>query len=124
MARYVRDRSCDSLFVDGSLDSLLPETSVARTIWSALCELDFKDFDGRYTNDEEGRPAVDPRRLAGVWILALARGVTSSVAVERLCRTDVEFRWMAGDSGVRKSTLSAFVLLQLELDKASRSVSI
>ena len=114
MARYVPDRSCDCLFVDGSLDSLLPENSVVRTIWSALCELDFKDFDARYTNDDEGRPALDPRRLAGVWILALARGVTSSVAVERMCRTDVEFRWMAGDSGVKKSTLSAFRTNQLD----------
>jgi transposase len=102
------DRGCDTLFVDGSLDSLLPESSVARVIWSALEGLDFGRFDERYRNDWEGRPAVDPRRLAGVWILAMVRGESSSVAVERLCETDIELRWMCGDAQVKKSTLSDF----------------
>lgn len=108
MARYVPDHSTDTLFVRGSLDSLLPETSVARPIWAALCELDFSRFDERYRNDTEGRPALDPRRLAGVWILAMVRGVTSSVALEGLCKTDIEMRWMSGDAGPKKSTLSDF----------------
>lgn len=96
------------MFVNGSLDSLLPESSVARVIWSALEGLDFSRFDERYRNDWEGRPAVDPRRLAGVWILAMVRGETSSVAVAGLCETDIELRWMCGDAQVKKSTLSDF----------------
>jgi hypothetical protein len=54
MARYMADRGCDTLFVDGSLDSLLPEGSVARVIWSALEGLDFSRFDERYRNDLGG----------------------------------------------------------------------
>ena len=30
------------------------------------------------------------------------------MAVARLCRTDIEFRWLIGDAGVQKSTLSDF----------------
>lgn len=96
------------MFVNGSVDSLLPESSVARVIWSALEGLDFSRFEERYRNDWEGRPAVDPRRLAGVWILALVRGESSSVAVAGLCETDIELRWMCGDAQVKKSTLSDF----------------
>ena len=108
MARYIPDGSCQTLFVNGSLDSLLPESSVARSIWRGVCDLDFSGFDAKYRNDAEGRPAIDPRRLAGAWILAMVRGVSSSVAVARLCQTDIEFRWLSGDAGVQKSTLSDF----------------
>ena len=108
MARYIPADSCQTLFVNGSLDSLLPEHSVARSIWRGVCDLDFSGFDAKYRNDAEGRPAIDPRRLAGVWILAMVRGMSSSVAVARLCQTDIEFRWLIGDAGVHKSTLSDF----------------
>lgn len=108
MAKYVSDQSRDTLFVDGSLDDLLPENSLARAIWSTFEGLDFSRFDTRYRNDAEGRPAIDPRRLAGVWVLGLVRGITSSVCLERMCSTDIEFRWLCGDVRVGKSTLSAF----------------
>ncbi|HWR84060.1 MAG TPA: transposase [Candidatus Deferrimicrobium sp.] len=108
MARYIADDRCQRLFVHGSLDSLLPENSVARSIWRGLGQLDFSEFDGQYRNDAEGRPAIDPRRLAGVWILALVRGISFSVEVARLCQTDIELRWLSGDTGVPKSTLSDF----------------
>jgi transposase len=108
MARYIPDHSSQTLFINGSLDSLLPDNSVARSIRHGLGELDFSRFDAVYRNDLEGRPAIDPRRLTGLWILALLRGVTSSVQVARLCRTDIEFRWLCGDAHVQKSTLSAF----------------
>jgi hypothetical protein len=40
--------------------------------------------------------------------MALVRGMTSSVEVARLCDQDIEFRWLSGDCGVEKSSLSAF----------------
>lgn len=108
MARYVEDLSSQTLFVDGSLESLLPLDSVARKIWGALGGLDFSRFDEKYDNDSGGRPAIDPRRLAGVWIVGLLRGVTSSVVLSTLCSRDIEMRWMVGDSRVKKSTLNDF----------------
>jgi len=108
MARYIPDGSLQTLFVDGSLDSLLPDHSVARVIWDVVRDLDFSGLDTVYHNDSEGRPAIDPRRLTAVWILATVRGISSSVGVARLCRSDIEFRWLSGDCGVQKSTLSNF----------------
>lgn len=108
MARYIEARSMDTLFVDGSLDSLLPQTSVARTLWAGLMQLDFGGFDAAYRNDECGRRAIAPARLAAVWILGLLRGVTSSVELARRCGEDIELRWLLGDAGVEKSTLCAF----------------
>ena len=108
MAKYVQDGGRGSLFVHGSLDSLLPQTSMARTLWGTVCGLDFSRFDIAYRNDTKGRAAIDPRRLACLWMLALLRGVTSSVKLAALCRTDIEMRWLSGDACVKKSTLCAF----------------
>lgn len=108
MPRFVEDNRAQTLFVDGSLEELLPDNSVARLIWAALEQLDFSAFEAVYNNDETGRPAVEPRRLAAVWILALLRGSMSSLELERQCEKDLEFRWLLGDAPVKKSTLCAF----------------
>lgn len=113
MARYVEDRR-STLFVKGSLETLLPAHSTARVIWGALESLDFAAFDASYSNDATGRPALNARSLAGVWILALVRGITSSVALARQCGVDIEFRWLLGDAEVEKSTLSDFRKRHLE----------
>jgi len=108
MPNFIEDRSRDTLFVQGSLESLLPETSIARTIWQVLGRLDFSRFEAKYTNDGGGRAAVEPRRLAAVWILAIVQGTTSSVRLAALCGKEVEFRWLLGDGSVQKSTLCDF----------------
>jgi len=114
MPRYVSDNRAQTLFVNGSLDGLLPDNSVARLVWAALEQLDFGPFDAVYKNDETGRPAVEPRRLAAVWILALLRGGMPSLDLERQCENDLEFRWLLGDAPVKKSTLCAFRTGHLE----------
>lgn len=108
MARYMADRGEDTLFVSGTLEALVPETSVARSIWSAVASLDCSALDSGYRNDAMGRLAVDPRRLLAVWMLGLLRGVTSSTRLAQVCASDVEFRWLLGDASVHKSTLCAF----------------
>lgn len=108
MARYIEHRRDTELFVVGSLEELLPEDSIARAIWAGLGQLNFEAYDGLYKNDEEGRPAVNPRGLTAVWTLAFLRGVTSSVRLAALCVQDIEFRWLLGDALVKKSTLCDF----------------
>ena len=110
MARYIEDNRYTQLFVAGSLETLLPQDSAARTIRAALDRLNFADFDARYKNDEVGRPALAPRSLVGVWILALLRGQGSAVKLAALCGQDIELRWLLGDAPVGKSLLSDFRL--------------
>ena len=66
MAKYIEQKRDTELFVSGSLDDLLPADSIARAIWAGLEQLDFGAYDGLYENDEEGRPALDPRGLTAV----------------------------------------------------------
>ena len=108
MAKYIEHKRDTELFVAGSLDLLLPDHSIARTIWAGLEPLDFGSYDGLYKNDAVGRSALNPRCLTSVWTLALLRGVTSSVRLAALCGQDLEFRWLLGDAPVEKSTLCDF----------------
>jgi transposase len=108
MPRYISDNRAQALYVSGSLESLLPSNSVARLVWAALEQLDFGGFEAAYKNDETGRPALGPRRLAAVWILSLLRGSMSSLELARQCKRDLEFRWLLGDAPVKKSTLCDF----------------
>ena len=114
MARYKEDRRETLQFMTGSLDLMLPQDSVARAIWAGLERLDFGAHDARYANDAAGRSALNPRSLTGVWMLALLRGVDSSVRLARLCGQDIEFRWLLGDAEVEKSTLCDFRKNHLE----------
>lgn len=108
MARYKEDQRETLQLLTGSLDQLLPPDSVARCIRAGLAQLDFGAYDARYKNDRTGRPGLNPRCLAAVWMLGLLRGVTSSVRLAALCGQDIEFRWLAGDSPVEKSILCDF----------------
>lgn len=108
MLRLIRDNRSQALWVSGSLESLLPGNSVVRLIWAALEQLDFSAFEAAYKNEETGRPALGPRRLTAVWILALLRGNLSSLELARQCKKDLEFRWLLGDAPVKKSTLCDF----------------
>jgi len=108
MAHYRADNRETLQFLTGSLDLLLPGDSVARAIWTGLEQLDFSSYDSRYKNDMVGRSAVNPRSLVGVWILGMLRGVTSSLRLTDLCEQDIEFRWLLGDSRVKKSALCDF----------------
>jgi len=105
---YIEDTTSATLFVNGSLDSLLPDYSLARLIWAGVERLDLSHFDSLYRNDDGGRPAIDPRRLVAVWMLAIFRTIHSSVELARRCNEEIEMRWLCGDSHPQKSTLNAF----------------
>lgn len=108
MAHYVENRSNCELYTTGSLDSLLMADSPARAIAQALQRLEFSKFDAVYRNDKGGRPALEPRALCGVWILGMLRGIVYATRLAAVCASDIEFRWLVGDAGVEKSTLSSF----------------
>jgi transposase len=71
--------------------------------------LDMSAFDGRYQNDETGRPAYNPAMLLRVILSAYARGHTSSRQIEQLCRENVVFMALSGDNQPHFTTIARFV---------------
>lgn len=72
-------------------------------------ELDLSQMAARFRNDATGAPAYDPAVMLKVVLLAYNRGVISSRAIERLCRENVLFMAISGDSAPRFTTIASFV---------------
>jgi transposase len=72
-------------------------------------EIDLSGIDRRYVNDETGAPAYDPAVMLKIVLLAYSRGVVSSRAIERLCRENVLFMAISGDSAPQFTTIAKFV---------------
>lgn len=72
-------------------------------------EIDLSGIARRYVNDETGAPAYDPAVMLKIVLLAYSRGVVSSRAIERLCRENVLFMAISGDSAPQFTTIAKFV---------------
>lgn len=72
-------------------------------------EIDLSGIARRYVNDETGAPAYDPAVMLKIVLLAYCRGVVSSRAIERLCRENVVFMAISGDSAPQFTTIAKFV---------------
>jgi transposase len=72
-------------------------------------EVDLSRLAARFCNDETGAPAYDPAVMLKIVLFAYSRGVVSSRAIERLCRENVLFMAISGDSAPRFTTIAAFV---------------
>lgn len=72
-------------------------------------EIDLSGIAKRYLNDETGAPAYDPAVMLKIVLLAYSRGIVSSRAIERLCRENVLFIAISGDSAPQFTTIAKFV---------------
>lgn len=72
-------------------------------------ELDLTAFDRQYRNDDQGRPAYDPRLLLKIVILAYSKGITSSRHIEGLCRENITFMALSADLQPHFTTVADFI---------------
>src|SRR5688500_3475418 len=109
MARYkVVDRS--PRFLPIVLDAQLVPGSFEHALDYLIdTEIDLSGIEKRYRNDRTGAPAYDPAVLLKVVLLAYSRGIVSSRAIERLCRENVLFMAISGDSAPQFTTIAKFI---------------
>src|SRR5437899_7553497 len=93
-----------------SLDQMLPPDHVARVVWDAVKDLDVTPLlaDIRSVEHHAGNPAIDPRLLIALWLLATIHGVGSARAIDRRCTKHMAYRWLCGGVSVNYHTLSDF----------------
>jgi transposase len=66
-------------------------------------------FDSRYSNDETGRLAYDPKILLKVVLFGYSRGLIFSRQIERACRENMRFMALTCGEQPDYSTIAAFV---------------
>src|SRR5256885_4519655 len=92
------------------LESLLPADHRARALWMVVDRLDLSRFYAaiQARGSDPGRPAIDPKVLAALWLYATSEGVGSARELARLCEAHDAYRWLCGGVAVNHHTLSDF----------------
>lgn len=97
-------------FQQSSLNELLSLDHQARQVWDYVEGLDLGMLYQRVrtTVQSSGRPAIDPAILMSLWLYATLDGVGSARLLDRLCKSEVAYRWLCGGVSVNYHTLSDF----------------
>ena len=93
-----------------SLDDTLPPEHKVRAIWAYVDGLDLSSYLAQIKSVEgsSGHPAVDPRILLSLWLLAYTDSCGSAREIDRRCEVHLAYRWLCGDVGMNHHTLSDF----------------
>jgi transposase len=98
------------------VERLIEEEHPARAIWDLIGRLDLSRYYARIqcSEDEGGRPAIEPRLLISLWIYGYSLGIGSARELARRCQWDPAFQWLTGCDEVNYHTLSSFRVEQRE----------
>src|SRR5512136_90101 len=110
MAKYKSYDYSQRVLVPVCLDEqLMPGTLEFAIHTLVQTRIDTSVFDHRYSNDETGREAYDPKILLKVVLLGYSRGLISSRQIERACKENVVFMALSCGQQPDHSTVAAFV---------------
>jgi transposase len=109
MARYKPYSPNQSRLVPITLSEHIYAGSLEEAIHLTVENIGLGRLDDLYKNDETGRPAIHPKVLLKVILLAYSRGITGSRRIERACRENVLFMALASGEQPDHATIAAFV---------------
>jgi transposase len=119
MSNYLDDNLNQSVFLDINYLDVLGSNTFEFCLYELITHtLDLEEFHGRYKNTNVGRKAYPPALLLRVIFYAYYRGITSSRAIERSCKTDLKFMALASGRTPHFTTLADFVSRNCEEMKA------
>ncbi len=124
MAKYKRYDYSQTMLVPVSLEEQLMPGTLEFAIHTLVeTRMDMSGFAERFSNDETGRTAYDPKILLKVVLLGYSRGMISSRKLERACRENVVFMALTCGQHPDHSTIAAFVAtMQEEIQPLFRDV--
>lgn len=110
MSNYLDDNLNQTVFLDINYLDVLGEDTFEFCLYTLLTHtLDLGEFDRRYKNQRVGRKAYPPALLLRVIFYAYYRGITSSRAIERCCKSDFTFMALAAGRAPHFTTIADFV---------------
>jgi len=110
MARYKPYDYSQGVLIPVSLDDqLMPGTLEFAINQLVEKHINLSIFDGKYKNDETGRPAYDPKILLKVVLLGYSRGLISSRKIEQACRENIVFMALSCRQCPDYTTIATFV---------------
>src|SRR5487761_1016071 len=109
--RYVQSQP---FLLPPSIDERLDEDDEARFVSEVVEQL--LDLTPIYSSYESasGAPPYEPRMMLKLLLYGYATGVTSSREIERRCKRDIAFRWLAANTAPDYRSISRFRRRHLE----------
>jgi transposase len=110
MARYKETNKEQGIFISVNLkDQIVPGT-FEYTLQELLDKkIDLSIFDRKYTNDETGACAIEPRILLKIIIYCYSMGVITSRKIAKMCKYHMVVKALGEDTEPHYTTLSNFV---------------
>lgn len=110
MPNYLDDNLNQSVFLDINYLEILGENTFELCLYTLITKtLDLSEFESHYKNKNVGRKAYPPALLLRIIFYAYYRGITSSRAIERSCKTDLKFMALASGRTPHFTTIAEFV---------------
>jgi len=110
MAKYKQYDYKQMVMLPISLEDQLSPGTLEFAIHTLVeTRMDLSCFDEKYSNDETGRLAYDPKILLKIVLFAYSRGLTGSRRIEQACRENVVFMALTCGEKPDHSTIAAFV---------------
>src|ERR1700745_2932697 len=96
------------LLLPPSLRDWLPENHLAHFVSDVVDQLDLRDIESVYEEDERGQPPYHPRMMTKILIYGYCVGVFSSRRIQRKLSEDIGFRVLAAGNQPDFRTISDF----------------
>jgi len=110
MAKYKSYNYSQSVLLPVYLDAqLMPETLEFAIHTLVEHRLDMSVFDEKYSNNDTGCAAYDPKMLLKVVLFAYFRRIISSRKIERACKENIIFIALSCGQRFDHSTIAAFI---------------
>jgi transposase len=98
MARFKPYDYKQRIMIPVALDEQVMEGTLEYAIHELVeNRLDLTPFHAKYRNDETGRPAINPKILLKIVLLAYSRGIVGSRRIERACHENIIFMALTCD---------------------------
>jgi transposase len=110
MARYKETEKTQGYFIPVVLSEQIIEGTYEYTLRHLIDnKLDLRIFDKKYSNDETGASAINPKILLKVILYCYNQGILSSRKIAAMCETHMTTRALAEDTQPHCTTISNFV---------------
>lgn len=103
-APWARDQY---VLIRSTLDESLRQDHPVRALDAILKMLDFEKWEARYSG-HMGRPPIHPRKMAGLLIYGLTRGLRKSRRIEEACQNQLDMMWLMEGEAPDHSTICDF----------------
>jgi transposase len=110
MPRYRENERKQSIMIPIQFDQQIqPGTFEHAVDYLVDNEIDLREFEAVYQNDETGAPAIHPGTLLKIVLFAYSRGIISSRRIARACEENVLFMALSGDTRPHFTTIANFI---------------